>query len=133
MAKARGTLSTQGWLRTPEARLDGMIAEYLLANPSQTLMYRGKVSSLAATIQRVGKDPDRLNNAIQDDLKFKTQINFPERDGGRVDVNCVTNEDNEITIQIGITVYENGLPYHLNEVLATSDSTFVRYGKADIV
>lgn len=133
MAKARGTLSTQGWLKTPEARLDGMMAEYLLANPSQTLFYRGKVSSLASTIQRVGKDPDRLNNAITDDLKFKAQINFPERAGGRVEVNCLTNEDNEITIQIGITVYENGLPYNLNEVLATSNSTFVRYGDATII
>lgn len=133
MAKTRGTLSTRGWLKTPEARLDGMIAEYLLANPSQTLFYRGKVSSLAATVQRVGKNPDKLNNAIQDDLVFKTRMNFPERDGGRVEVNCTTNEDNEITIQIGITVYENGQPYYLNEVLATTASTFVRFGKADIL
>lgn len=133
MAKARGTLSTQGWLKTPEARLDGMMAEYLLANPSQTLLYRGKVSSLASTVQSVGKNPDKLNNAILSDLSIKTKMNFPERNGGRVEVNCTTNEDNEITIQIGITVYENGAVYNLNEVLATSNSTFVRFGEAEII
>lgn len=132
MTKARGTLSTRGWLKTPESRLDGMMAEYLLANPSQTLLYRGKVSSLASTLQRVGKNPDKLTNAIQDDLMLKARTNFPEREG-RVEVNCTTNQDNEITIQISLTVYEGGLPYNLNEVLATTDSTYVRYGEASII
>lgn len=123
MAKVRGTLSTRGWLYTPEARLDRMLQEYVLANPSQTLFYRGRINSLISTIQAVGKDPVRLAEAIKTDLSKKAKICFPERDGGMTDVSCeVDSLTNDITISISMTVYEDGKPLSLNRVLADSSS-----------
>lgn len=122
MAKARGTLSTRGWLRTPEARLDRMMTEYILANPGQTLFYRGRVRALTATIQSVGTDPDRLSSAIKTDLTKKMEMCFPERNG-MVEVACHVNPDNnEINIEISMTVYEDGKAYSLSRVLANSSS-----------
>lgn len=133
MVKAHGTLSTRGWLITPEARLERLLTEYECANPSQTLIYRGSVSSLQATAQRVGTEPDALSAAIQDDLERKVSRCFPERPGV-VEVNCLLNrEEDKVTIEIGITVYENNTPYSLNRVLASRGSTFIRVTGATIV
>lgn len=133
MARARGTLSTRGWLLTPEARLDRMLEEYVLANPSQTLFYRGVIRALTATIQAVGNDPDRLSDAIKTDLTNKAKMCFPERDGGLVKVECVVNPNtNDITIEIAMTVYEDGKAYSLNEVLANA-SSYAKTTDADIV
>lgn len=123
MTSVRGTLSTRGWLYTPEARLDRMLEEYVLANPSQTLFYRGRIRSLIATIRLVGTDPDKLATAIREDLSAKAAINFPERDGGRTEVVCQLDPvTNDINIEISMTVYFEGKMYSLNQVLANASS-----------
>lgn len=132
MAKVRGTLSTRGWLRTPEARLDRMMTEYVLANPGQTLFYHGRVRALTATIQSIGTDPDRLSTAIKTDLTKKMEMCFPERTG-LLEVDCRVNPDNnDITIEISMTVYEDGKAYSLNRVLANS-SNYAKITGADIM
>lgn len=134
MTKARGTLSTRGWLTTPEGRLAGMFTEYEAANPSQSLYYSHKIKSLQSTIQAVGKDPSRLAAAIQSDLEGKVALNFPERTG-MVNVDCALNgaDDNEITIEISMTVFENGKTYNLNQVLATVGESFINLTNAVIL
>ncbi|MGL5648950.1 MAG: hypothetical protein ACRDDY_13965 [Clostridium sp.] len=133
MTKARGTLSTRGWLRTPESRLAGMFTEYEAANPSQSLFYRSKIRSLQSTIQAVGKDPIKLASAIQSDLEGKVKLNFPER-AGKVGVECVLNSDEtEINIEISITVFENDKSYSLNRVLSTVGESFINLTNAVIV
>lgn len=129
MTTARGTLSSRGWLKTPEARLDRLMTEYMVANPSQTLFYYGKIRSLLSTINRVGKDPDRLASAIQSDLTEAAVRGFPENQ--LVEVSCTADPyDVEVTINIAITVYENGVSYALNRVLATTNSSYVELTKA---
>lgn len=124
MTKARGTLSSRGWLLTPEARLDRLMTEYMVANPSQSLFYYGKVRSFISTINRVGKDPDRLASAIQSDLTEAAMRCFPENQ--LVEVSCTTDDYGvEVTINIAITVYENGVAYELNRVLSTTNSSYV--------
>jgi len=132
MAKVRGTLSTRGWLTTPEARLDRMMSEYILANPGQTLFYRGRVRALTATIQAVGTDPDILANAVKEDLTKKVEMCFPERTGLTEVVCHVDPETNEINIEISMTVYEDGKPYSLSKVLANT-SSYVKITDAEIL
>lgn len=121
----KGTLSTKGWARTPEARMDRTLTDYLSANPSQTVFYRGNVTSLQSDIFSSGGDVQRLMQYIKRNLGLMYSRQFPENSS--VDVTYVVdqNKPDKVDLHISVLVYEKGKAYDLSRVINAIDSVFV--------
>lgn len=124
-APVKGTLSTRGWARTPEARIDQTLTDYLCANPSQTIFYRGIVKSLQSDIFSSGSNVDLLCQYVQKSLGDMYARQFPEN--STVEVTYIPDQTrpDKVDLQISVLVYDNGRPYDLARVINATDSVFV--------
>lgn len=106
-----GTLSTRGWSKTPEEKISDLMNNYTESGYSQSVIYRGKIRSLAYAEQSLSQDPDALASKITDDLMSLYGAVFPE--GCEVDVtwNWEEGSDTRYRINMAIKVVENGKQY----------------------
>jgi len=119
------TLSSKGWAKSPEERIDKIMLYYNALNPSQTLRYKGNVLSLQYAIYRAGDDMDALARYVETDLTDILKRNFPE--GHTVSVNAVQIDGTETyDIQCTLTVTSDGKRYDVANVIASIDSDFAR-------
>lgn len=119
------TLSTDGWVTEPKKRLDRIIAYYLASNPSQTLLFKGRVRSLQNAIREAGNNYDVLSTIIRNDLSSILGNNFPE--GNTVDVTYNEISTNgQINVNILANVKDNGIVYDLSAAVNDINSIFVK-------
>lgn len=123
--RVKGTLSTLGWARTPESRMDRVLTDYLSANPSQTIFYRGNVNSLQSDIFSCGGNIDQLIQYIKRSLGAAYSRQFPENSTVEVTYTPDTIRPDKVDIHISVLVYENGVAYDLSRVINAIDSVFV--------
>lgn len=123
--RVKGTLSTRGWARTPEARMDRTLTDYLSANPSQTVFYRGQVTSLQSDIFSCGGDVDRLCQYVKRNLGLMYTRQFPENSTVEVTYIADPQKTDKVDLHISVLVYENGIAYDLSRVINAIDSVFV--------
>lgn len=123
--RVKGTLSTRGWARTPEARMDRTLTDYLSANPSQTVFYRGNVTSLQSDIFSCGGNVDLLIQYVQRNLGLMYSRQFPENSSVEVTYTVDQVRPDKVDLHIAVLVYENGKAYDLSRVINAIDSVFV--------
>lgn len=123
--RVKGTLSTRGWARTPEARMDRTLTDYLSANPSQTVFYRGNVTSLQSDIFSCGGNVDILIQYVQRNLGLMYSRQFPENSTVEVTYTVDQVRPDKVDLHIAVLVYENGKAYDLSRVINAIDSVFV--------
>jgi len=120
MATILPTLSTSGWLKTPKQIMSKMLVDCLLANYSQSSIFRGNITSipyLAATYQ---KNPDLM--VAETDIALKKYF---ERVFSVVTIE-VTHElknDNVSTYDLYVTVsiVEKGQSHSLATVASVDN------------
>lgn len=60
------TLSTLGWVNTLEHKVDQIFSYFVTSQYSQSMLYQGKVSSLAYLVTEYAHDPDLLKREVGD-------------------------------------------------------------------
>lgn len=90
------TLSSLGYAKNPPEIAKKLIEYYNESNESQSTLFFGSVYSLAARIVEFGSDPQKLAQAITDDLKAmfayvfnNTNISVAVEDNGNGTYNLV--------------------------------------------
>lgn len=63
-----GTLSLRGWALTPEDMIRELMNHYTESGVSQSVIYRGKIKSLAYTKAVYAQNPEGMASAVQVDL-----------------------------------------------------------------
>lgn len=63
------TLSSLGWLTEPATMLDYAFADFMATNYSQSIEFRGSLSSLPWIIQKCGSDMDALEDLSKQQLE----------------------------------------------------------------
>lgn len=120
------TLSTRGWLSTPELIIDEVLSNYLAANPSQTLLFSGNVVSLQYAIYKTNNDGNQLATRVKADLdklygQYSKQV--------EIEVNY-TEDYGKINISISGTVNINGKNYDIQQSVSDTASVFDRMNSA---
>lgn len=120
------TLSTRGWLSTPELIIDEVLSNYLAANPSQTLLFSGNVVSLQYAVYKTNNDGNQLANRVKSDLE-KMYKDYSDN----VDVSVTFKDDyGKINIIISGTVEIENKNYDINQVVTDTDSMFAKNNNA---
>lgn len=113
------TLSRKGWLDGVAERADRQLAYYLASNASQTMLYRGNVRSLQATVQAYNNDATRLKSAVESDL---TALYLAVFDAVSVNVtvtDTATDGSYRYNIAMDVVLTEAGQNYQLGNVIQT--------------
>ncbi|WP_396190468.1 hypothetical protein [Flavobacterium sp.] len=75
-----GSLSDKGWISDPKSMLGYIFGCYMTTDAAQTLLYDGRLTSLAETYHRFINDPDGMANQIVSDLTKLGGYYFPQVD-----------------------------------------------------
>lgn len=126
------TLDLAGWVKTPEERIDRIILYYTCTNPSQTLRYKGHVTSLQHAIFQAADDMVMLSRIVAKDLTAIFSRNFPE--GASVSVDSESMDDSgRYNLEISITVTDNGRQYNAAQTLTSIHSEYVKRQRVEIL
>lgn len=114
------TLSTRGWLNTPELIIDEVLSNYLDANPSQTLLFNGNVVSLQYAIYKTNNDGRELSTRVKSDLE---KVYGEYSKNITLDI-TYTETDGKINLKIAGTIEIEGRNFDLNRVVSDTKSKF---------
>ncbi|QXO09462.1 hypothetical protein pEaSNUABM11_00038 [Erwinia phage pEa_SNUABM_11] len=113
MPTAVGTLSTRGWAFTAEDKIRELMNHYTESGASQTVIYRGKIKSLAYTKAMNAQNPDNMATAVQTDLLALYGAVFNDADSINVectvDVTYEQDSDVRFNLNINLRVRVNGV------------------------
>lgn len=111
------SLSRKGWLRGVAERADRQFAYYLASNASQTTLYKGKVRSMQATVQRYNNNADGLKTAIEDDLTSLFQAVFDNATATVTVTDTATDGSFRYNIQMDVVITEGGVTYQVGSAI----------------
>ncbi len=122
------TVSTRGWLTTPELIMGEVFNNYVSANPSQSLLFNGNVYSLQYAVYLTNNNGSQLVTKVTSDLyaiysEYASDIEFD---------NTFTNTDGKIELIISGTMVINGKSYTLYNSLNCTDSVYLKNNEVDI-
>ena len=63
------SLSTTGWIRSMNEKVDQIFADYMVNQHNQTVLFLGSVRSLPYTVKQYYSQPYRLSDQIREDLE----------------------------------------------------------------
>lgn len=63
------SLSTTGWIRSMNEKVDQIFADYMVNQHNQTVLFLGNVRSLPYTVKQYYSQPYRLSDQIREDLE----------------------------------------------------------------
>lgn len=108
MGKAVGTLSVRGWAKTPEDMIRELMNHYTEAGASQSVIYRGKIKSLAYTKAMLAQQPDTMADQVKQDLLdlYGQYFDDPQC---TVDVTYDTDSDVRFNLNIQLSVVYKGV------------------------
>lgn len=108
MGKAVGTLSVRGWAKTPEDMIRELMNHYTEAGASQSVIYRGKIKSLAYTKAMLAQSPDAMAEQVKQDLTDLYGVYFDSVECN-VDVTYEADSDVRFNLNIQLSVVYNGV------------------------
>lgn len=118
------SLDSTGWITKPEAKADAVMLDYLQANYSQTVLFKGLVKSFQYTLQQNQHKPTRLQSAVEEDLKSIYGAYFD-----LAEVQCrvtekgkeYTGSDSAYDVEISVDVLQNGARVSIGRYLSVID------------
>ncbi len=120
MANILPTLSTTGWLKNPKQILSTMLVNALLANYSQSNIYRGNIVSLPYLAATYQNNPSIMVTETEAVLK-----QYYERMFSVVTVEASfqthSTDDSKYDLYINISVIDNGNSYSLATVASVDN------------
>lgn len=120
MANVYPSLSSMGWVTDVSVKADKILMDFITANYSQSIIFRGKIKSLAYCIHKA-----RDMAALQENLQLiVTALLSGYYDNAEVSVRIVPLEKNgavdnvdNMDIRISAIVTENGIRYSLGKLV----------------
>lgn len=121
MAVPYPSLSAIGWVTDAAVKADKILCDFITANYSQTILFRGKIKSLAYYIQHQQSEHEleetlhlnitRLLEAYYDSCDVNIKIT-------PIEVNGVVESDNRLDIRIDAIVVQDGTRYSLGKIVS---------------
>lgn len=123
------TFSTLGFVHEPKLMLDRILAYYEALNYSGTLLYQGKIRSLARAIFDTSGNINLLTDRIKADITSLLTNNFP--DGVEVTVTSEQIDDTDFyNIIVSARVQSDNRAYDLAGAINSVPSIWAQYTKA---
>lgn len=122
MTIAVPSLSSAGWVRSPNEKADALLSHFFLSEKSQTYLYADNVSSLPWLVEQYGRNPiaisTELGNALERYLgRYYDTVNADVTvDDAKVAYN------GEIAITLYCSVTEEGRSYSFGKLLMVTNS-----------
>ena len=114
------TLSPDGWVGDIAKKADYVLSWFFEANYSQSVIFRGNVSSLQYLIQQHGSEPVLLVSSIKQALDRLLERYF---DSFSVEVKEQDVEDSDkYGVLVNATVTENGVSHLLGKLVSVQSS-----------
>ncbi len=121
------TLSSGGWIVTPQQKADYLMAYFYESMYNQTYVFQGQVSSIQYVIEQnsgsIPKTCDALRTALEQYLGryYDSVIVSVTSD----DVTA-GNESSLINLTVGIGVMEDKIPYGITQLISMTNSKFLK-------
>lgn len=114
------TLSEDAWVSDGKLQGSYLISHLLESDYSQTIIYKGKVSSLGYIFSQTPDDPDRTLSAMQNMLKTYFSRYYTDV---TVDVKKTVHSDNpnQVDFQLYVAYTDNnGIQQSLSDIIETT-------------
>jgi hypothetical protein len=121
------SLSTAGWVVSPQQKADLLMAHIYESMNNQSYTYRGKVTSIQYVIEQHAADIPGTCQAIQNAME-----NYLSRYYDRATVQVVSddtvsgNQSSLISLLVYAQVVENGVTYPYSGLIQASNSKFIK-------
>lgn len=119
------SLSGKGFLTEPYDKADELMSNFFKTKDSQSIIYKGQLTSLAALIQKATGKPDLLISSVNAAIQTMFNRHF---DSSIVSVKIVDNNDsndNRFDLQVSIEFTQQGKPYNIGRLASVVDSKLV--------
>lgn len=123
------TLSSSGWVEELAEKADKLMSYFLIAEESQTSMYRGQITSLTSLLRLNSNDEYALRSDVRDSLEAYLRRYFDDVD---VTVNITENADigkHGLDIELDVTIVEAGNRYSLGRLVSTVNASIMKIFK----
>lgn len=127
-----GRLGTSGWARTPEERMAALLNNYRACAYSQSTIYSGHIKSMTMAQFRSAQDPESLATITRRDLEELYGNVFPESVDVTADIVYDENNTSRYSLEVSVTVVENGETYRLRDVLSGGTRILQDYERTDL-
>lgn len=123
--KVIATLSTIGYVKDPEQRLDRLMAYYLTSHYSQSTVFRGNIMSLQKQLREYGNDPTELVTRVTDEMTSYLAQEF-QGVTVRIRTDIPNKEDpGRINMTVEAVVSAEGRNFSLARVVETRNAVIV--------
>lgn len=118
------TLSSEGYVINTEARIDRALAYMLVCEASQSTMFRGKVTSLQAIVQRHNNEPELLKTNAEEALGNYFRRLFETVQLEVLVEDYPETQNTKVALRIYVTVIENGITYSVANIANFTNGVF---------
>lgn len=117
------TLSTLGFIYDSTNKFDKLLSHAFVADYNQTYLYPGKITSVPRFFELAGNNIVELEDTLKTNLY--TYFNkYYESVDLSVSISPYPTDDTKITLELSITVTENGIPQSFTRNHVTPLKTF---------
>jgi hypothetical protein len=118
------TLSSIGWVQTPEKKADYILSCFITCNPSQTVLYEGKITSLQYLIKVYANREVELEGKLREVLDTLMSNAFK---GDKVYTNvrvdlAEPDKPTQLSIKFNCTITVAGVTYVIGKLVQVIDS-----------
>ena len=128
------TLSTAGWVTSPNEKADSLMAHFYASDKFQSYLYFGQVTTVQWLIEQYGHDIPTLVSQMKAALevylgRYYDSVNVDMSSDDSVE----TVVGNEVELKVYATVSENGKEYSFGALIVAANSKVLRVSKLNNV
>lgn len=120
------TMGIKGWINATSDVADYMIACFLEANPSQTVLFREQTTSLQYLMKVYANRPNELEIQLQDELNRKLKTTFGEQSYANVTIDNDPDDDTKYSINFTGFIVTDNKSYTLGWMVQIQNSRVVK-------
>lgn len=116
------TMSNMGWTDSLAVKADKLFSYYLLANASQSYLYRGIVVSFSNDIAVTDGDSIKITGKVKNSIDSLFKRYFAKVETNVKVLPVSELKPNELNIEITIDVFDQDVRYNLGKLIQVIDS-----------
>jgi hypothetical protein len=116
------TMSTQGWVTDPSLKFDTLLADFFLADPNQSYLYKGTIKTLQGLIEKYGNNIGGLIGDLEVTLKVYFERYYDMVQVSVQPANDIyTDPQGQLELKISIGVNDRGTQKQYGRLLQASN------------
>lgn len=123
------TMGIKGWINATSDVADYVVACFLSANPSQTVLFREETTSLPYLLKIYANRPNELEIQLQDHLDKKLKAAFGYESYANVTLDNDIDDDTKYTINFTGFIVTDSKSYTLGWMVQIQNSRVVKIAK----